>query len=215
MTAGGTSRSRPAPESASAAPPSCPGASAPWAASTSRGRCEGSRASGRLTRRDAAAGAARDAAVPPAGRRRLGRRRLGCRPRSRTGPAQSARVQARRCRLGWRGGCRWSIPPRRAGRSQLLEGEHDVVEDQGRDRAAVHGPAAELGLHRLHGVGVADPDGDRDVLGGADEPGVAVVLGGAGLAPLDGGAGRSRWCRSPARPPWPGSTGPWRRPPGR
>ena len=42
--------------------------------------------------------------------------------------------------------------------------------------------ALELGLHRLELVRVADPDGDGVLLRPADEPGVAVVLGGAGLA---------------------------------
>jgi hypothetical protein len=36
--------------------------------------------------------------------------------------------------------------------------------------------------HRLDLVGIADPDRDRHLLGEADEPGVAVVLGRAGLA---------------------------------
>ena len=43
----------------------------------------------------------------------------------------------------------------------------------------------ELGLHRLELVRVADPDRDRVLRRPADEPGVAVALGRAGLAGHD------------------------------
>ena len=66
---------------------------------------------------------------------------------------------------------------------QAVPGGDDLVPDQGRDRAAVDGEAAELRLHRRRPVRVADPDGDGDVLVGADEPGIGIVVGRAGLAP--------------------------------
>ena len=74
-----------------------------------------------------------------------------------------------------------------------------------------------LVLHRLELVRVADPDRDRHVVVAAHEPGVAVVLGGAGLAPdvlvadLRGLAGaaaddQARACPSPPAPTFGGST---------
>ena len=59
---------------------------------------------------------------------------------------------------------------------------HELAPDQRGEGAAGDRLAAELGLHRLQAVGVADPHGDRELVGEADEPGVAVVLGRAGLA---------------------------------
>ena len=56
------------------------------------------------------------------------------------------------------------------------------LEDPGRIRAARHRIALELGLHRLEAVRIADPDRDRVLRRPADEPGVAVALGRAGLA---------------------------------
>ncbi len=64
----------------------------------------------------------------------------------------------------------------------LQRRDHEVVPDQRREGAAEHRPAVELGGHRDQLVGVADPDGDRVLGVPADEPGVAVVGGGAGLA---------------------------------
>src|SRR5262249_25943825 len=61
---------------------------------------------------------------------------------------------------------------------------HDRSPDLGREGAAVGGGAAEVGGHRGGAVGVADPDAGREVLVAAAEPGVAVVLGRPGLAPL-------------------------------
>ena len=61
-------------------------------------------------------------------------------------------------------------------------GEHEVVPDLGREGAARHGLAVVLGLHGREPVRVADPDGHRQVLVEAHEPGVAVVLGRARLA---------------------------------
>ena len=84
------------------------------------------------------------------------------------------------------GGClaRRAWPARSAAR--LLEDrarlDHEVVPDQRREGAARDRLAAELGRHRLGRVRVADPDGDVMLVGEADEPGVAVVLGRAGLA---------------------------------
>ena len=60
--------------------------------------------------------------------------------------------------------------------------DDEVVPDLRRERAAGHRLAVELGLHRRELVRVADPDGDRHLLGEADEPGVAEVLRRAGLA---------------------------------
>ena len=67
--------------------------------------------------------------------------------------------------------------------AHLEPGGHEVVEDLGREGAAGHRAAGVLGLHRLELVRVAHPDRDRHVVVAAHEPGVAVVLGGAGLAP--------------------------------
>ena len=61
-------------------------------------------------------------------------------------------------------------------------GGHEVVPDQGREGAAEHGAAVEGGRHRDQLVGVADPHGDGVLRVPADEPGVAVVRGRAGLA---------------------------------
>ena len=55
--------------------------------------------------------------------------------------------------------------------------------DQRREGAAVDRGAGELGLHRGDRVAIADPDAGGDVRGRAAEPGVAVVVGGPGLAP--------------------------------
>ena len=67
--------------------------------------------------------------------------------------------------------------------SHLEPGRHEVVEDLSRVRASRHRAAGVLELHRLELVRVAHPDRDGDVVVPADEPGVAVVLGGAGLSP--------------------------------
>ena len=77
----------------------------------------------------------------------------------------------------------------------LADRQHEVVPDLGRERAARDRLAAVLGLHRLRALWVSDPHRDGHVVVEADEPGVLVVLGGAGLA---GGelADRGRAARS-------------------
>ena len=65
----------------------------------------------------------------------------------------------------------------------LQRAEHEVVPDLGRVRASGDGLAAVLRQHRLQAGRIADPDGDRQLVGRADEPGVAVVLRRPGLAP--------------------------------
>ena len=66
-----------------------------------------------------------------------------------------------------------------------MRDEHDVVPQFGGKRAARHLPHPRV-------VVVADPDAGHIVCGVADEPGIARVLGGAGLAacrmPGNGGA---------------------------
>ena len=57
---------------------------------------------------------------------------------------------------------------------------HDRLEDRQRHFRA--GLAAPKGAALAVGIVVADPDRDRDVIGEADEPGVVLVIGGAGLA---------------------------------
>ena len=100
-------------------------------------------------------GAGRRAPVRPW---RPGRRsRRGRRPRSRRS-------------LGFGGG------------SILQHRLHEGLPDPRRERAAGHRLALELGLHRLELLRVADPDRDGVLGRPADEPGVAVVLGRAGLA---------------------------------
>ena len=52
------------------------------------------------------------------------------------------------------------------------------------------------------GVVIADPDRDGHVIGEADEPGVILIVGGAGLAGDIGGKTRRSIapCHAPARP---------------
>ena len=189
---------RPAPGSGSAARRSCRGASARRRASTCRGPCL----------------ALRPASPRP---RPLTERRPMGDPRSRAGglagwagwawdgcwvegalcEGAGAAVEGAGVLLGAVGALSVGVvvvvtPPPLGwcpGGAELVVGAHDLVEDQRRDRAAVDGRAAVLGQHRLHGVGVADPDCDRDVLVRADEPCVAVVLRRPGLAPLGRVAG--------------------------
>ena len=59
---------------------------------------------------------------------------------------------------------------------------HERLPDQRRKRAALDRVAVVLGQHRHQLVRVADPDRRHEVGREADEPGVAVVLGRAGLA---------------------------------
>ena len=121
----------------------------------------------------------------PAAARRLGRagrrarpRRRGARARSPVGPgATGVGGRSRRPRrvLALRRVARWSrmLDPGRVMKScQISAGNVPPAT----------GPAVVLGLHRTELVRVADPDGDGQLLVEADEPGVAVVLGGAGLA---------------------------------
>src|SRR5690242_10272680 len=67
-------------------------------------------------------------------------------------------------------------------------GDH-AGPDQRREGAAHHRTAVVEGGHRRRRVGIADPDAGGDfVFDAAAEPGVAVVLGRPGLAPLAFGA---------------------------
>ena len=59
------------------------------------------------------------------------------------------------------------------------------LEDRHRDVAAGRAAAERAAL--AVGIVVADPDRDGDVVGEADEPGVVLVVGGAGLAGDIGG----------------------------
>ena len=134
----------------------------------------GLRRRGRRRAASAAVAPAPPGVVGGVGRRRRRRRASGGRPffvaAARRCPARAAR-------------------PRAASRSR--RGDHEVVPDLGREGAARDRLAAEVGRHRLEPCRVADPDGDRSAVGEADEPGVAVVLGRAGLAggePADRGA---------------------------
>src|SRR5438128_1703831 len=68
------------------------------------------------------------------------------------------------------------------GRVDAEDRGHDVRPDLGRVGTALDRRAAVLGAHRLHVVGVPDPYRDRVAVGEADEPGVAVILCGPGLA---------------------------------
>ena len=80
----------------------------------------------------------------------------------------------------------------------LLPGGHHAGPDQRREGAAVHRAAAVLGRHRRRRVGVADPDAGGDFVGdAAAEPGVAVVLGRPGLAPLAFGSPMLAWTPVP------------------
>ena len=56
------------------------------------------------------------------------------------------------------------------------------MPDERRERSAEHRLAIEVGGHRHEAVRVSDPDGDRVLVVPADEPRVAVVRRGAGLA---------------------------------
>ena len=119
----------------------------------------------------------------PSGRRR---RRRPARPRTSVLRDRRRSRGRRRCAAPRPSRSRWS---RIADR--LL---HEVVPEQRRVGAAGDRLAAELGQHRLESVGIADPDRDRHLLVPADEPGVAVVLGRAGLAGGEAGD-RARPCR--------------------
>ena len=96
--------------------------------------------------------------------------------RRRAGPGARASASARGpCR------CRRRRPSWAAGR-YFSSDSMKVFQIPAGIGAARDRLALELGLHRLELVRVADPDGDRVLLRPADEPGVAVVLGRAGLA---------------------------------
>src|SRR6202522_3352427 len=69
-----------------------------------------------------------------------------------------------------------------AGLFDLQRGDHEVVPDQRGEGAAEHGTAVVLGGHRFRAFGGAAPEGDRVLVVPADEPGVDVVGGRAGLA---------------------------------
>ena len=118
----------------------------------------------------------------------------GSRRRMATAPAASAPVM-RRLRVGRR---RRRIG--RRGRADLRRRLHQVRERvaglrlrQARDRHALMGGPHEAGpdFHRQAAAGrllgrrvvvIAEPDAGDEVRGVADEPGVAVILAGAGLA---------------------------------
>ena len=82
-------------------------------------------------------------------------------------------------------------------RHAFMRGDHEFVPGQRRQRAAGHL------LHR-RAVVVAEPDAGGEVGGVADEPGVARILAGAGLAGRRPGEGRLAWrCRPrPCRASW-------------
>src|SRR6516225_3884209 len=74
-------------------------------------------------------------------------------------------------------------------------GLDDRLEDRHGDVAA--GRAAAEGAALAAGVVVADPNRDGDVVGEADEPGVVLLIGGAGLARDIGGEAGDRARRAP------------------
>ena len=77
---------------------------------------------------------------------------------------------------------------------------HEALPDQRREGAAGDRVAVVLGQHRRQLVRVADPDRRDELRRVADEPGVAVVLGRAGLAGDRAAVGElRRACRCPAR----------------
>ena len=138
--------------------------------------------------RSGAAGVAAGAA-PVAWRGRLGgraRRRRGLGRAARRSTGAVRRVSARRG--GSAPTSRSTVVARLVAGLARAEDRVVGVDDVGRRSAPGRcrrrpGAPRELGLHRLDRVRVADPDADGDLLGGAAEPGVAVVVGGAGLAP--------------------------------
>ncbi len=183
--------------SAASGPVAAPPVPAAFAASR-RCRRAGGAASARAARRVGAAvgagGAVVGAASPwaagpsPAGRRRGGGgRRRGGGARRRHDPARARRRRRRDGRpvaalvLGQR--------------VHLQQRHHERAPDLAGKVPPATGVAAELGLHRLELVRIADPDGDGVVLRPAHEPGVAVVLGGAGLARRSRRPGSSPRCR--------------------
>ena len=109
--------------------------------------------------------AASAGAAPSRGRRRRGLRRRRDR-RGRLHRRQALACARRRC--GRRRSC-WRAT-------------HEVVPDQRRERAAGDRWPRNSVIIGFRVVGVADPDRDRPARREADEPGVAGVLGRAGLA---------------------------------
>ena len=109
-------------------------------------------------------------------------------------PARSVAAPARRA-LGVGVGAVPSPPrPSAAGRSAARDSMKVLKIPAGNVPPATGSPL-ELGLHRLELVRVADPDRDRVLRRPADEPGVAVALGRAGLAGDRQVARPARACR--------------------
>ena len=227
--------------SGSRRPPSCRGASAPRAARSSRGRCRGQRpprasrarrrrrfrprrrrwsrrrrsvpAAGAAGRRRCPVGAGAAASRGPSGAGGRGRlvggvgRELGAdSPSSSVSVGASVTAESTASALGL------DVVAGVARGHDRVVGADDAGEDQGGEGPAVDGRAAVLGLHRGHRVREPDPDAGGDPRRGTAEPGVAVVVGGAGLAPgRVAGLRRGVRCRSRRRSR--GSTWPrWRRP---
>ena len=123
----------------------------------------------------------------------LERRRARGSGRCRAASLPVAEDHARRRRVREYGGAGTrSCRRRRRYGERLL---HERLPDQRRVRAALDRLAVVLGQHRPQLVRVADPDRGHEVGRVADEPGVAVVLGRAGLA----GDRRSRGAAPPCR----------------
>ena len=142
----------------------------------------GGATSGRAWARVSPAAGSRAPAWLPACPARRARTAWSALPPARPARPRSTGSTGRRCRRSPRPRRRPCRSPRRAHRGSPRPG-HEVVPDLGGEGPAGHGPAVVLGLHGLHLVRVADPDRHGPLLVAAGKPGVAVVLGGAGLAP--------------------------------
>src|SRR5215467_4323619 len=154
------------------------------------------------TRRDAVIAAARGISVLPPDQLILGvvdlavaidAEALGYRPSARAVQFAGLEVDYLACEMAfglgrWRGerGFRGDVGPHRL--DHRLEDRHG---DVAAGRAAAEGAALAVG------VVVADPDRDGDVVGEAHEPGVVLLVGGAGLARDIGSEAGDRARRAP------------------
>ena len=187
-------------ESAPRLPPLAGGVrrSAAWAGAAARRLPPAALAAGRRRPAGAGAGGRRGGRAPGRLRRRLGRRvgLLGLPRRPPPSGVGLRRLLGLGQRVGVDGagaGCRprcssSSARPRRSSRgparvAHLDPGGHEVTEDLGREGAAGHGAAGVSYSIDWTLVRVAHPHGHGHLVVAAHEPGVAVVLGGARLAP--------------------------------